>query len=121
MKSRTLIAFGIVVAAAISGFAAAPAFADGGAAIVGSQTYWVSSTKTLSSTDSQADGMSSIAQLRRGTSGAISEVVNSSGKNQTRSVKVSVTAGSTIYLRACVQNLSTGGARSCGDWVKKTA
>jgi hypothetical protein len=121
MKSKARVVSILAVATILVGLSASPAFADGGAAVTGAQAYWVSSTKTLSATDTQSDGKSAIAQLRRGTTGSISEVVNSNGNGTTKNLVVSVSSGADIYLRACTQDVGGGGSRTCGAWVQRVA
>ena len=119
MKTRTtaiLLAVGVIVV-----ISAGPAFADQGAAVIGSQAYYTSNNKQLSAQDTQNDGKSAIAQFRRGTSGAITEIVNSDGNGSVKYATVSVTSGTSAYIRACTQDLGGGGARSCGSWVALTA
>jgi hypothetical protein len=120
LRKRNLAAVGVLASVLIA-ISAGPALADGGAAVVGAQAFWVSSSKTLSATDTQNDGKSAIAQLRVGTKGSVSEVVESGGNGTTKSILVSVNSGTSIYLRACTQDLSAGGTRSCGSWVQRTA
>lgn len=92
-----------------------PAAADQGAAIIGSQAYYTTSDDQLSAWDSHSDGKSAIAEIRASSGSTIYSVVNSNGWNTTKYRTVSMPA--TYQIRACVQDLSAGGAKSCGNWV----
>lgn len=97
-----------------------PAFADQGAAVIGSQAYYKSSGRVLSATDTQSDGKSAIAQIRFNGS-IVKTVTNGGGKNTTKSATVDVPAGRTIYIRAGVIDQSGGGSASYGKWVSTTS
>lgn len=91
----------------------APAFADQGSAITGAQAYYTSGNDQLSAQDTAADSKSAIAEIRSSPTGAVTSLVNSGG-NGTITYKT-VNIGN-FQIRACVQNLSSGGAKTCSAW-----
>lgn len=117
MKTRTKIWSGFVASAAIVFSMSAPAWADQGQAVVGSQAYYQNAQRQLSATDTQADGKSAIAELRV-NGGTVYSVTNSKGNNTTSyyTVPVNIASGTRLEIRACTQDLSAGGSKSCGTW-----
>jgi hypothetical protein len=90
--------------------------ASQGAAIIGSQAYYNTGTKVLSVTDTQADGKSAIAELRKASGATVYSVTESRGVNNTTTKQVFTISGS-FQIRACVKNYSAGTAKSCGAWI----
>lgn len=98
----------------------AVAEADQAATITGSKASWISGSEVLSSQDTKADGKSSIAELKK-ADGQIVGVINSQGSGTNNLVKIPNIRGTKIQIRACVQDLSTGGSKTCGSWISTTA
>ena len=92
-----------------------PAFADQGAAIIGSQAFYVTSSNSLSAQDTQADGKSAIAELRAYSGATVYSVINSSGAGTIKYKTVSMPTN--YQIRACVQDISGGGSKSCTSWI----
>lgn len=76
----------------------------------------VGATRILTVTDTQADGKSAIAELRKSSGATIYSVTESRGVNHSSTTKVFTISGS-FPIRACVKNYSAGTAKSCGGWI----
>lgn len=118
-KNMFKIAAGAAIVVGLVG-AGSPAFADQGSAYVGSQAYYKTSGKVLSATDTDSDGKSAIAEIQFNGS-IIKRVTNGGGKGTTKSASVDVPSGRSISIRACVQDQSGGGAKSCSAWKGTTS
>lgn len=108
----------MVTAGAILVLVVSPAItaaADQGNAIVGSQAYYITSSDRLSVSDTQADGKSAIAEIRASAGSTIYSVTESRGVNN-QSVKT-ISMPKSYQIRACVQDLGGGGAKSCSGWA----
>jgi hypothetical protein len=92
------------------------ASASQGAAIIGSQAYYNTGTRVLSVTDTQSDGSSAIAEVRKSSGATVYSVTESRGVNKTSTKQVFTISGS-FQIRACIKDYSAGTAKSCGAWV----
>ncbi|MBD8704919.1 hypothetical protein [Frigoribacterium sp. CFBP 13712] len=120
MKFKAIATVAIVTG--LFGAGAAPAFADQGASVVGSQAYYKSSGFQLSAEDTQADSKSALAQVKNSAGTILGSVTNGAGKGQVRYATVAnVSKGQTIYIRAGVKDQSASGAASWGAWKQTTA
>jgi hypothetical protein len=91
------------------------AFADQGAAIVGSQAYYTTGNDQLSAWDTQADGASAIAEIRASAGSTVYSVTESRGAGNIAYRTVSMPAN--YQIRACIQDFSAGTPKTCGPWV----
>lgn len=98
-----------------SATATASVAADQGNAIIGAQAYYITSSDRLSVTDTQADGKSAIAEIRASAGSTTYAVTESRGKNELSVRKVVMPAN--YQIRACVQDLGGGGAKTCSGWA----
>jgi hypothetical protein len=121
MKNRFKVATVLAVAVALVGVTAGPALADQGEAVIGSQAYYqAAAAKQLSVQDTQSDGKSAVGEIKN-AAGTVFELTESAGSGHIAYRSVSVVKGSTIQIRAGVQNLSTGTAAVWGPWRSTTA
>ncbi|GMA90688.1 hypothetical protein GCM10025869_12170 [Homoserinibacter gongjuensis] len=104
MKTRGKIATAAAVALSLALLPALPAAADQGAAIVGSQAYYVTSTDQLSAQDTQADGASAIAEIRASAGSTIYSVTESRGNGYWTA------SGCRVFVKTV---LSTPPSRAC--------
>jgi len=109
------IAATIGAVAALAVIPTTAAFADQGAAIVGAQAYYTTGNDQLSAQDTQSDGKSAIAEIRSGSGGSVYSVTASGGSGTVEYRTVSMPAS--YQIRACVQDIGGGGAKTCGSWI----
>lgn len=114
-KTRNKVIAAAAIAAALVVGPVLPAFADQGAAIIGSQAYYVTSSNRLTAQDTQSDGKSAIAEIRASSGSTIYSVTESDGVGQIAVRIISMPAN--YQIRACVKDYSAGTAKSCGPWV----
>ncbi|PZQ88943.1 MAG: hypothetical protein DI534_09150 [Leifsonia xyli] len=115
MKKFTKVAAAAGAALLIAVLPSMPAFADQGAAIIGSQAYYTTGNDQLSAWDTQADGASAIAEIRASAGSTIYGVTESRGQGYVAYRTVSMPAN--YQIRACIQDFSAGTPKSCGPWV----
>lgn len=115
MKTISKFAVAAVAILALVVLPSTAASADQGNAIVGSRAYYITSSDRLSVSDTQADGKSAIAEIRASAGSTIYSVTESRGVNN-QSVKT-VSMPKSYQIRACVQDLGGGGAKSCSGWA----
>ncbi len=119
MNKVVTVSAAFAAALALAVLPSSPAFADQNASTAGSFTHYQTSAMMLSSADTSSDGKSSIAQIRASSTSPVLELVNSSG-NGTTAYKQFTAIPSNYQIRACVQDIGGGGARTCSSWVSGT-
>lgn len=115
MKMIRNVLVGVGAIAVLVVVPAVTAAADQGNAIVGSQAYYITSSDRLSVSDTQSDGKSAIAEIRASAGSTVYSVTESRGVNN-QSVKT-ISMPASYQIRACVQDLGGGGAKSCSGWA----
>lgn len=116
MKNSVKAATALVVSLALIVLPAASASAFTDVAIPGSEAYYMSST--LYAKDTKADGKSAIAEIRSSPTSATWVLTNSGGNGTT--ISASVLVATNYQIRACVQDIGGGGAKTCGAWTNGT-
>lgn len=117
MKKISMLAAAAALALVLlpSATATASVAADQGNAIVGAQAYYITSSDRLSVSDTQSDGKSAIAEIRASAGSTVYAVTESRGVNNQSVRTVSMPAS--YQIRACVQDLGGGGAKTCSGWA----
>lgn len=101
MKIRiaTVAATALVVGCVVV-VSAQPAYADGTATFLGARTFYDTSANRITSTDTAADGKSSVARVRS-LNGSWHKLTNSGGNGTSRSWKVNAKNYRWLQIQAC--------------------
>jgi len=110
---KIAVTIGAVIALAV--LPAAAASADQNISIAGATATYNTGTHALFAYDTLSDGKSAIAEIRAGSGATVYRVTSSNGVGSAAGIIVSMPAR--YELRACVQDIGGGGAKTCTGWV----
>lgn len=121
---RVTTVLGILSASAAAlGLGAAPAQADGltykaenSIVSPSAQTTFAEDGEILTALDLKKDGHGTAAQWRYNSSSATHSYYNGNGYAVPKSWNLSFDEGTTLQIRACLQDTSNGTPYSCGGW-----
>ncbi|MFI0241182.1 hypothetical protein [Streptomyces sp. NPDC016845] len=124
-KRIQLAASGLAAAATLLIAASAPALAgtsnnvsnSNGASIA---WFWEQGDK-LQSSDQSRDGHGSVAQWRYGSGSTVHSYYNGGGYGATKTWNLDFAEGTSLQIRSCLSDGSSGTPYSCGSWVSAKA
>ena len=119
MNKLGKVAAAFAAALALAVIPSAPAFADQTATTTGAVAHFQQGPDMLSAGDTSADGKSATAQIRANSTAPVLSLTNSGGSGTT-AYQQFTSIPANYQIRACVQDIGGGGARTCSAWKAGT-